>query len=345
LMTNADSCSVLAIGNPVDNTSRFARMCDGTEPGWNVIRISAFDTPLFTGEPVTEEMRKTLVQPAWAEDKLRRWGRSSPLYIGKVLGVHPDAADGLIPAAWVRAAQHRWEEWFDRWDGYGAGDYEACQHALWRGGSHEPAGPRLFSCDVATVGDDSTAIATKQGDVILGVERFQGIETPVIVAKLAERLQHPRSRAIVDAVGEGAGTYQVMRHDYPVEPFKGSYSTKLRDSGGTLRFPSWRVASWYHLRELLNPMLGATLALPPDDELAADLTTPKYGERTGGVLWVEDKVDIRKRLGRSVDMGDAVAMACFHDRVGVPDAPDGRARESRRRPRPRSYADSVGSWG
>jgi hypothetical protein len=343
LMTNADSCQVLAIGNPVDNTSRFARICDGTIPGWNIIRISAFDTPLFTGEPVPEDMAKTLVQPSWAEDKLTRWGRSSPLYIGKVLGIHPDAADGLIPMSWVRAAQHRWEVWFDQWDGHGAGDYEACCEAMWRGATEEPPGRRLISCDVATVGEDNTAIATKQGSIIMGVERFSGIETPEIVDKLAARLTHPLSHAIVDANGEGAGTYQVMRHDYPISPFKGSYATKTRDSSGVLKFPSWRVASWYHLRELLNPMMGATLALPPDDELAADLTTPKYESRTGGMVWVEDKDDIRKRLNRSTDMGDSVAMACWADSVGMPDTPQGEKRDQPRRPAVRRWAGAR-SW-
>jgi hypothetical protein len=333
LLTN-EGCHVLAIGNPLDNSSHFARMCDGSDPGWNIIRISAFDTPAMTGEWMPPGV--PIVTRHWIEDKATRWGVNSPMYKAKVLALHPDAADGLIPMSWVKAAHERWWAWFDSYQGQGAGDYDAARAALWRGDPQEPHGRRVISCDVATTGDDDTAIATKQGDVVMGVERWSGLEIPTINRLIADRLTHPQARAVVDAVGEGAGVYQTMRRHYPISAFKGSYATKVRDSSGVLRFPDWRVAAWYHLRELLNPQLGATLALPPDDELTADLTTPKVENRTGGQVWVESKDEVRKRLGRSIDAGDAVAMACWHDKVGAPETPpDGG--QGRRGPRVHSY--------
>lgn len=337
-ITTGDDCRILAIGNPTDASSYFARICDGTVSGWHVITISAFQTPNLSGEPVPDRLRRLLVSAEWCEDKLTRWGENSPLYKARVLAEFPEDGDNLIPLSWVRAANRRWSEWFERWDGYGAGDPAACARALWRGeSSGGPAGRRVISCDVATTGLDQTAIATKQGDVVFGVERWSGAEIPQINGLIAQRLSYPRSHAIVDAVGEGAGVYQTMRHDYPVTAFKGSYSTRLRDSGGVIKYPNVRVFSWYHLRELLNPALGATLALPPDDELAADLVTPKYEPRAGGQVWVESKDEIRKRLGRSTDAGDAVAMGCFHDRVGTPDRSEGA---TRRAPRAIPYADA-----
>jgi hypothetical protein len=41
--TNAE-CRILAIGNPDDPNTRFAKKCRPGS-GWNVIKISAFDTP------------------------------------------------------------------------------------------------------------------------------------------------------------------------------------------------------------------------------------------------------------------------------------------------------------
>ena len=52
------------------------------------------------------------------------------------------------------------------------------------------------------------------------------------------------------------------------------------------------------------------LALPPDPELLADLTAPRYELRVSGVA-VESKEDIRDRIGRSTDAGDAVGLACW----------------------------------
>jgi hypothetical protein len=47
--------------------------------------------------------------------------------------------------------------------------------------------------------------------------------------------------------------------------------------------------------------------LPDDPELLADLAAPRFEVRTGGVL-IESKDEIRKRLGRSTNKGDAVVM-------------------------------------
>src|SRR5688572_29812174 len=42
---------ILVIGNPDDPDSHFAKICEPGS-GWNVISVSAFDTPNFTGEDV-----------------------------------------------------------------------------------------------------------------------------------------------------------------------------------------------------------------------------------------------------------------------------------------------------
>ena len=50
LVTN-ESSRVLAIGNPDDPTTHFARICSpGTD--WHTLKTAAFDTPAYTGEPV-----------------------------------------------------------------------------------------------------------------------------------------------------------------------------------------------------------------------------------------------------------------------------------------------------
>ena len=50
---------------------------------------------------------------------------------------------------------------------------------------------------------------------------------------------------------------------------------------------------------------GSRIALPPDDELKADLAAPHW-ELTARGIKLEPKDDIRKRFGRSPSKGDAV---------------------------------------
>lgn len=52
------------------------------------------------------------------------------------------------------------------------------------------------------------------------------------------------------------------------------------------------------------------LALPPDRELRADLTAPRWNMTPRGIQ-VESKDDVKQRIGRSPDAGDAVVLAHY----------------------------------
>lgn len=323
LMTNDVGSSVLAIGNPLDNSSHFARICDGSEPGWNVIRISAFDLPAMTGEYVPQDVADRLTSKAWVEDKAIRWGVTSPLYIGKVLGQHPDSEEGLIPMSWVRAANARWDDWND--------------NPL--RDSHQPPGRRVFGVDVGHLGEDKTCIATRQGDVVMSIESWSKLDTVAVAGLVQARIDKaPQSMSIVDAIGVGAGVVDLLRaRGRNVQAFVASAGTKRRDATGAQGFPNLRSAAWWNLRERLDPGQpgGATLALPPDDDLTADLTTPRWTPVTGGKIQVESKDDIRKRLGRSTDAGDAVVQVCWAEMPGRV------AGSEAAKPRARRYAEST----
>ena len=56
--------------------------------------------------------------------------------------------------------------------------------------------------------------------------------------------------------------------------------------------------------------------------LLGDLSAPKWKVLSGGKIQVESKDDIRARLGRSTDDGDAVAMAFWLN--SVPHTPNAR---------------------
>lgn len=104
LATN-EHARVLAIGNPDDASSHFEKVCRPGS-GWNPIKISAFDTPAYTGEEVPESLLELLVSEQWVEERKKRWGEGSPLYVSKVLGEFPEVSDDtLIQPGVMRACQ------------------------------------------------------------------------------------------------------------------------------------------------------------------------------------------------------------------------------------------------
>lgn len=56
--------------------------------------------------------------------------------------------------------------------------------------------------------------------------------------------------------------------------------------------------------------------LPDDDRMLEEMVAVKYKHLTGGIIQIESKDDIRKRLGRSTDTADSVIQAFWVD--GLP---------------------------
>lgn len=288
LATN-EHARVLAIGNPTDPASRFAKVC-APGSGWNVLKVSAFDTPAFTGEVVADSLLEQLVSPAWVERMRRQWGEGSPRYVARVLAEQPDEADdGLVSAAWVRAAQEQ---------------------------SLPAAGEGCFGCDIARAGDDETVVYRNRGGVVRLVHRSQGhdlMRTTGAIANLV-RPHNGGVPAVVDAIGIGAGVFDRLREQrLAVLPFQGSERARRHD-----RFVNRRAEVFWDLREALREGL---LDLDPDDEqLAAQLVAIRFVETSRGLIQIESKADMKRRGVPSPDRADAVAMSLVggHWRPPVP---------------------------
>jgi hypothetical protein len=325
-ITTSPHCRILAIGNPDDNTSEFARVC-AQDPTWYKMKISAFDSPNFTDEKVSEHVKENLVSREWVEDAKKSWGEESPMYIAKVLGEFAENEDNLIPLSWVVAANRRWIKWNEgtphKWDLL--------------------TGMTIFGVDVGGEGNDETVIATRKGHVIVKIEGWHQ-KDPDQIADLVEfRMNNwVRPLAVVDSIGIGSGVVSSLRRrGRSVRKFVASEGTKRRDAANIQGFPNIRSAAWWNMRELLDPNLGANIALPPNDALTADLTIPKWEPVTGGKIRIEPKDSIRKRLRRSTDYGDAVVQAFWVNQV-EPDFGDGTS--ERRRPVVKQYAEIQSNW-
>lgn len=174
--------------------------------------------------------------------------------------------------------------------------------------------------DVARSGSDDTVLAPRHGVRIEELRRYSLEDTMATTGRVAGVLRQG-GYAVVDVIGLGAGVVDRLREmGMAVVAFNAAEGTPALDSSGELGFVNKRSAAWWNMRELLDPTSGADLELPPDDLLIGDLTAPKWRVMSGGRIQVESKDEIRKRLGRSTDSGDAVIQAYWRDPVMESDA-------------------------
>lgn len=284
LVTN-ENCRVLAIGNPDNPGSHFASIC-APGSGWNVLSISAFDTPNFTDEWVPEGIRDLLLSPTWVDEREKRWGKRSPLYISKVLGKFPDTSEDLL-------IQPQW-----LWD--------AIERPLKATG--RSAGQ--FGCDIARRGVDATVIVRQRdGYVTLEHESFA-----------ADTMQHAgnilriwrdagsKARVVIDGVGVGGGVVDRVREEgLPAVDYNGGSA-----AANKRKFKNARSQDYWRLRELFRE---GKISLPPQDTPGMDMVLSQLGSlmwetNSKGQIEVESKDDYMERMRTtSPDYADAVCMA------------------------------------
>lgn len=264
----------LAIGNPTDPTSQFKVACDS--PLWNVIRLSSVDHPNVVED---RTVVPGAVSKSWVDEHRESYGgEDTSLFRARVAGLWPEQGpDMLISLAWVEAAVRRWKE--ER-----AGKVEA------------------VGCDVARFGSDETVMVTiRENGYVDLPESFRGQDTMETAGRLTA-MGAPTTG--VDDAGLGGGVTDKLREN-KVDVVAVNAGAGARD-GKT--FANRRAEMYWMVRELLR---AGDLALPDHAMLAADLTNTKYGFNSRGLIKIESKDDIRERLKRSPDYGDALAIACW----------------------------------
>jgi hypothetical protein len=214
---------------------------------------------------------------------------------GNFMAVRQDDAFQVIPSEWIRLAQARW--------------------------TPTPPTPTMtcISLDPAGGGRDAAAIAYRHGLWFGPVIAQKGPQT-ADGRYMGARVLMERKNACQVVVDMGGGygfeVVNVLKDNQDdkvagraVHGFRGSDASTGKAVGSGLEFKNMRAEVWWRFREALDPSNLDKIALPPDSELAADLATPRINARVlqkDGVLQIESKEDIRQRLGRSPDKGDAV---------------------------------------
>jgi hypothetical protein len=303
-LASAD-CHRAMISNPDKPYGFFYRAFHEERHLFHQIQQSSEETPnVIHGRQIIPG----LASREWLEERARAWGRGSAYWAAHVEGKFPKASQGqLFPLESIKAAQ----------------SLERRKLA--------PKGGRLqLGIDVAGAGleGDELAFHIRRGDHSLKLVRHRGMtrdEVRDLALELLDAFRHPtdwdedsRPIVVIDRDGDvGAKAYDTLlaylQRDHRTE---GEF--KLVGFQGGQPPENARMKAAYKMnRDLMFAGLVQWMrdggCLPEDDpKLEGDLLAIHWMPVEGGKSQLEPKSEVRKRLGRSPDSADAVALSVWN---------------------------------
>lgn len=169
--------------------------------------------------------------------------------------------------------------------------------------------PKIMAVDVAyAIKGDKASIAKRQGRFLHPIQYFQGLNNMALATRISEEIKtwHP-DVVFVDA-GRGEGVisrlWQLGYNDIVVpvhfsgRPYSDLYLNKRSEIYCKMR--DWFISP--------NPPL-----IPYDEEFIGDITVITYYPNDKGFIQLEGKRELKRRLKRSPDGGDCVALTFAED--------------------------------
>jgi len=216
-----------------------------------------------------------------------------------------DADYQVIPTDWIIQAQARWKP-----DGFRGLMMTA------------------MALDIGA-GRDETVAASRFGGWYAPLEAVTGesARDPAHAGALVLKHRKDNCPVVVDVGGGFGGASMLLFKENGIayRAFNGAGASTAKTRDGRLSFVNKRAEAWWKFREELDPNQqgGSGIALPPDPQLRADLAAPTWELTTRGIK-IESKDDIKARIGRSPDRGDACVMALSEGDAAVRKAILGR---------------------
>lgn len=306
LVTGANN-KILALGNPIEQMGPFWEATQSEN--WNYFNINCLEhpnvAPAVHEDIDPPELIPGAVSAAWVDEMVRnhclksdgpgsivwRGQRYEPgaVFMSRVLGRAPtEASDQLIPLKWVVGAQ----SWVAQ---------------------PTPSDELVFGFDPSRVAHgDHACLVSRRGALVIDVKRRKvrgqnpGQE---LAGWLHSEARAGVSRIYVDETGIGASVVDHARNlGLPIVTVSPGSRASARNMANK------RAEIWWRLRERLETQ---SLSLPQDDMLTADITAPKFWYDASGRILLEPKEQIKGRLGRSPDSGDALTLTLAMEDRGV----------------------------
>jgi hypothetical protein len=268
---------IVQAGNPTSTEGMLFAAATTLAEQWHNIKI--------TSDPDDPD-RTPRVPVEWAATQIKTYGRDDPWVRSAILGDFPEGGiNTLLSLEDVEKAINRQPT---------PGTYEHVQKRL--------------GVDVALYGSDSTVIFPRQGLASFTPAVMRGASPSEIAAKVATMKHNWGSEieAIDNTGGFGSGVVDSLLMA-GLSPIAIHFSEKASDS----RFYNKRAEMWYLMAEWIKR--GG--CLPPSETLKKELLAPTYSFKNGRII-IEEKAQIKKRLGHSCDHSDALALT-----FSMPDMP------------------------
>jgi hypothetical protein len=187
------------------------------------------------------------------------------------------------------------------------------QAALHRDVAYNRSG-RIAGADAARFGDDRNTLVIRQAGQIIHVDWWSGQDTVQSAGKLIHAYKLGLYDCIaIDTIGIGAGIYDMVNNArVPCIPV--NVSERPSDDS---RFPRLRDELWWRLREWFmdgHCSISSAISDQAREHLLRDIQDIHYEYTNLGTIKIESKDDMKKRLGFSPDIGDALCCT-FHPDV------------------------------
>lgn len=268
---------VVQSGNPTHTTGPLHRACTVDRALWAIVTI--------TGDP-DNPMRSSRISLEWAREQIASYGRDNPWVMVNVLGEFPPSSINAL---------------------LGVEEVERAMARHYRISEYDWADKRI-GVDCARFGDDRTVLFPRQGIAAFTPVVMRQRDTTAIAARCAKGFNEWHADLILwDETGHwGHGAYdQLLVAGYPMVPVVSS------DPAIDKRFFNRRAEMAFECAKWVK---GGG-ALPKIPELVPELTEPTY-TFVGGKFRLEEKDQIKARLGRSPDLADALG-----ETFAIPDMP------------------------
>jgi hypothetical protein len=281
-----DNALLVLTGNPLRPVGYFYDAFTTRSAGWKLLTISSLESPNIREQ---REVIRGLASCKWRQQMEDDYGLESPLYQTRVLGEFAAQSEySVIGLADVNAAVARSE----------TADFEN-------------AGPLILGVDAARFGDDESVIVVRRGNVTLAPIAIRNADGPTLAAEVAKvamkyRRDGERPRVRVDVIGIGASPYDALKkyNWLKAEPINVGESPTIDDHYALLRDQLWfEMAKW----------IKGGGCIVNDRKLHGELCAPVYSFDIRGNRKVESKADIKKKIKRSPDRADALALAVMDD--------------------------------
>jgi hypothetical protein len=273
---------VLMLGNPTRNAGTFAASHKHNRGEYVALHFRSQDSPL--------------VAPTYREQLVAKWGEGSNVVKVRADGDFPKQEDDvLISLELTEPCLTR-----ERVDG---------------------EGKRVLGADIAAFGSDRTTLILRHGNVVEHIAVYAHQDTMTTVGRIMSKADAWKADTItVDVIGLGRGVadrLKEVRRDQRLPwtlvevDVSRAAPPHRRGEPRAKRLRDWL---WLEVHKWLRDESPVFAWRTPEErqhaeDLVGELASVTYDVDSHGLIVVESKDDMRRRLGHSPDLGDALCVS------------------------------------